>query len=131
ALNPGMNRSAVTQGQQITALLPPTRNFSNPYRKDANLEDLGTVAVSRYQTQERAAPTTSGELYNPDQLTAAHSNMALGNIIYIENPINKKGVFVRVNDRQSGDGLKLSQKAFEMLGFSSINQPLVTIYLDN
>lgn len=131
ALNPGMNRSTVAQGQQLTILLPPSRNFNNPYRKDANLEDLGTVPVTRYQDMDRSSPTTSGELYNPEQLTAAHSNMALGNVIYIENPSTNKGVFVRVNDRQSGDGLKLSHKAFEMLQFSTVEQPMVTIYLDN
>lgn len=131
ALNPGLESSSVTTGQQLTVLLPPTRNFRNPYRRDANLEDLGTVAVSSYQMRDRASPTTSGELYNPDQLTAAHSNMALGNVIYVENPNNGRGVFVRVNDRQSGDGLKLSNKAFEMLNFSSVEQPMVTIYLDN
>ncbi|WP_234570622.1 LysM peptidoglycan-binding domain-containing protein [Rhodohalobacter sp. 614A] len=131
ALNPGMNADNISSGQQITVLLPPTRNFNNPYRPDANLENLGTVPVMSYGENDRANPTTSGELYNPQQLTAAHSNMALGNIIFIENPSNGRGVFVRVNDRHSGDGLKLSQKAFQMLGFSSIEQPEVTIYLDN
>jgi rare lipoprotein A (peptidoglycan hydrolase) len=57
--------------------------------------------------------------------------MALGNVIFIENPSNGKGIFVRVNDRHSGEGLKLSHKAFNMLDFSSIEQPVVTIYLDN
>lgn len=131
ALNPGLESNSVTAGQQLTVLLPPTRDFRNPYRRDANLEDLGTVSVTRYQMRDRAAPTTSGELYNPDQLTAAHSNMALGNVIYVENPRNGHGVFVRVNDRQSGDGLKLSNKAYDMLNFTSVEQPMVTIYLDN
>lgn len=131
ALNPGLESSSVTAGQQLTVLLPPTRNFRNPYQRDANLEDLGTVPVTMYQMSDKAKPTTSGELYNPNQLTAAHSNMALGNVIYIENPNNGHGVFVRVNDRQSGDGLKLSNKAYEMLRFTNVEQALVTIYLDN
>jgi LysM repeat protein len=131
ALNPGLEGSSVTGGQQLTVLLPPSRNFRNPYQRDANLEDLGTVPVTRYQMSDRASPTTGGELYNPSQLTAAHSNMALGNVIYVENPNNGHGVFVRVNDRQSGDGLKLSNKAYEMLRFSNVEQPMVTIYLDN
>jgi hypothetical protein len=38
---------------------------------------------------------------------------------------------VRVNDRIPGEGLKLSNKAFDMLEFSSIEDPVVTIYLDN
>ncbi|MCC5943225.1 MAG: LysM peptidoglycan-binding domain-containing protein [Balneolaceae bacterium] len=131
ALNPDVNVRNVSSGQQLTVLLPPTRNFPNPYRKDANLENLGTVPVSRYGNNDRATPTTSGELYNPTQLTAAHSNMALGNIVYIENPSNGVGIYVRVNDRYSGDGLKLSYQAFNMLGFSSVEQPMVTIYLDD
>lgn len=131
ALNPGINISNISSGQQITVLLPPVRNYENPYRPNANLEDLGTVPVMSYDEKDKAKPTTSGELYNPDQLSAAHSNMALGNVIFIENPSNGQGILVRVNDRHSGDGLKLSHKAFEMLGFSSIEQPVVTIYLDS
>ncbi len=131
ALNPDINVRNISSGQQLTVLLPPTRNFPNPYRRDANLENLGTVAVSMYSQNDKATPTTSGELYNPTQLTAAHSNMVLGNIIYIENPSNGVGIYVRVNDRYSGDGLKLSNRAFNMLGFSSVDQPMVTIYLDD
>lgn len=131
ALNPGLNADNISSGQQITVLLPPTRSFDNPYLPDANLEDLGTVPVMSYSENDKATPTTSGELYNPEQLSAAHSNMALGNVVFIENPSNGRGIFVRVNDRHSGEGLKLSKKAFEMLEFSSIEQPVVTIYLDN
>lgn len=130
-LNPGLNLETLSSGQQITVLLPPTRNFDNPYRKDANLEDLGTVPAFVYNEDERAKPTTSGELYNPGQLTAAHSNIVLGSIIYVENPSNKNGVFVKINDRLTGDGLKLSHKAYEMLNFSSLEQPQLTIYLEN
>jgi LysM repeat protein len=131
ALNPGLNIESLSSRQQITILLPPTRNFDNPYRKNANLEDLGTVPAFIYDEDNRANPTTSGELYNPGQLTAAHSNIVLGSIIYVENPTNKNGVFVKINDRLTGDGLKLSHKAYEMLNFSSIQQPQITIYLEN
>lgn len=131
ALNPGLNIESLLGGQQITVLLPPTRNFDNPYRKGANLEDLGTVPAFVYSEDNRAKPTTSGELYNPVELTAAHSNIVLGSIIYVENPANKNGVFVKINDRMTADGLKLSHKAYEMLNFSSISQPQLTIYLEN
>ncbi|MCC5905667.1 MAG: LysM peptidoglycan-binding domain-containing protein [Balneolaceae bacterium] len=131
ALNPGSNVASASSGQQLTVLLPPTRSFSNPFKRDSNLENLGTVPVSRYSDSDRASPTTSGELYNPNELTAAHANMSIGNVVYIENPSNGNGVYVRVNDRYSGDGLRISRKAYEMLGFSNIEQPQVTIYLDN
>jgi LysM repeat protein len=130
ALNPDFSLNRVASGQELTVLLPPTRTFENPYKPDANMENLGTVPVTTYGTDEKTNVTTSGELYNPEMLTAAHSNMALGNIIFIENPESGTGVFVRVNDRHSGNGLKLSQKAYELLSFSSISQPLVTIYLE-
>jgi rare lipoprotein A (peptidoglycan hydrolase) len=86
--------------------------------------------VFRYSNSDIANPTTSGELYNPNQLTAAHPNIALGKVIYIENPSTNNGIFVKINDRHSGDGLKLSSSAYEMLDFSSIEQARVTIYLD-
>jgi LysM repeat protein len=130
-LNPDININNLSSGQQVTVLLPPTRNFRNPFRTDSNLEDLGTVPVTRYNDSDRSTPTTSGELYSPGQLTAAHSNMQLGSVIYIENPSTKQGVFVRVNDRHSADGLKISGKAYDLLGFTTIEQPMVTIYLEN
>ncbi len=130
ALNPDINISELSGGQRVTVLLPPSRISENPYKKGASLENLGEVAVSIYDDSEKAQPTTSGELYNPDYLTAAHSNMPLGNIVYIENPTTGAGTFVRINDRISDSGIKLSKKAFDMLGFSSIQQARVVVYLD-
>lgn len=131
ALNPGLSSPVVTQGQQLTVLLPPTRTFPNPYRPDARMEDLGTIHVTRYSDGDRALPTTSGELYNPDVLTAAHSNMSIGSVIFIENPENGNGIYVRINDRHTGDGLKLSHKAFEILNFTAGSPPMVSIFLEN
>lgn len=131
ALNPGVAMESLSAGQLVTVLLPPNRAFANPYKKGASLQDLGSVPVFRYSDNEAASPTTSGELYNPDQLTAAHANMSLGNVIYLENPENGLGVFVKINDRHSGEGLKLSRKAYTMLGLSAGNGQSVTIYLDN
>ncbi|REL39242.1 LysM peptidoglycan-binding domain-containing protein [Rhodohalobacter sp. SW132] len=130
ALNPDLNISSLSSGQSITVLLPPSRSFENPYRKGASLDNLGEVPVTVYNDSDKAGPTTSGELYNPDHLTAGHANMPLGNVVYIENPDNNRGVYVRINDRTSGSGIKLSHKAFSMLGFSSIQQANVVVYLD-
>jgi LysM repeat protein len=128
ALNPGSDIESLRSGQRITVLLPTSRTFENPYRHRAGLRDLGDVSVSRYDDTDIASSTTSGELYNPDHLTAAHSNMALGSIVYIENPENGRGVYVRINDRFSGNGIKLSKRAFEALKFASESQASATIY---
>lgn len=130
ALNPDLNISSLRSGQRITVLLPPSRNFSDPFKKGAALENLGEISVSQYSDSDRANPTTSGELYNPDYLTAGHSNMPLGNVVYIENPETNKGVYVRINDRTSNNGIKLSHKAFQMLDFSSLQRATVIVYLD-
>lgn len=128
SLNPGTDLSSLRNGQRITVLLPPNRNFSNPYFERSGLEDLGEVETTRYRDDQAAAPTTSGELYNPHQLTAAHSNMALGSIIYVENPATGKGTYVKVNDRIRSEGIKLSEKAFRILGFSDGATASVRIY---
>ena len=130
ALNPGVEDSRFRQGQQLTVLAPPTRTFKNPYLSNSNMQNLGNTPVSKYADSERVNPTTNGELYNPDALTAAHSNISLGSVIYVENPDNGKGVYVRINDRNSGNGLKLSAAAWQMLNFTG-SSPTVTIYQNN
>lgn len=129
ALNPSVQSSRFRNGQKLTVLAPPSKTYKNPYVVDANMQDLGSTSVSKYSDGAKAETTTSGELYNPDALTAAHSNIALGTIIFIKNSENKKGIYVRVNDRNSGNGLKLSAAAWKALDFKS-SMPTVTIYQD-
>ncbi len=127
-LNPEINVAGIGRGQQITVLLPPSRSFDNPYLNKADLQDLGSVGASSYTRNEFGNSTTNGELYNPEELTAAHSNIALGSIIFIENPENGSGLYVRINDRITGSGLKLSSKAFRILGLQNSGNPKVSIY---
>lgn len=127
ALNKGMNQSTFRPGQKLTVLAPPSKTYKNPYLKSADLQSLGSVSVSKYSDSAKATSTTNGELYNPEALTAAHSNISLGSVIYIENPQNSKGIYVRINDRNSGNKLKLSAAAWQVLDFKT-NSPTVTIY---
>lgn len=130
-LNPEISVVALDRGQQITVLLPPSRSYDNPYLNNATLQDLGTVGASLYNNDELGNATTNGELYNPEELTAAHSNIALGSIIFIENPETKNGIYVRINDRITDSGLKLSAKAFRILELENSGNPTVTIYTDS
>ena len=130
ALNPDLDTDRFMAGQQITVLAPPTRNYANPYRINANLRDLGSVSVTVYDSTDVGSTTTSGELYNPDQLTAAHSNIAIGDVIFIQKPGRDRGVYVRINDRISGDGLKLSRAAYRAMGFHKADSASVKIYKD-
>lgn len=129
ALNPSVNSESISRGQQLTVLAPSSRSYENPYRTNAGLEDLGTASATRYSESERGQPTTNGELYNPEALTAAHPNIAMGTVIYIQNPVNQRGVYIRINDRISGSGLKISEAAWNTLNFSS-TKPTVNIFQD-
>lgn len=129
-LNPEIDPSNIGTGQEVTILLPPSRNYENPYLQRANLQDLGSVNVFRYEESEKGNTTTNGELYDPEALTSAHSNMALGSIIYIENTETGNGVYVRINDRITGSGMKLSKKAYNVLRLNEVSEPAVTIYTE-
>jgi LysM repeat protein len=129
-LNPELNIQSLSAGQEVTVLLPPSRNYKNPFLQKANLQDLGEVHASVYGKNEVGETTTNGELYDPQALTAAHSNIALGSVIFVVNPTTGSGVYVRVNDRITGSGLKLSGKAFSTLGLNETAKPTVTIYTE-
>lgn len=131
ALNPQINISDLKFSKNITVLLPPSRTFENPYLEKANLQDLGSVSVMVYSDSEKGVSTTNGELYNPDNLTAAHSNISIGSVIFVENPENGNGIYVRINDRITNSGLKLSHTAFRILGLIPNQPQSVSIYTDS
>lgn len=131
ALNPQININDLKFSKNITVLLPPSKSFENPYLEKANLQDLGSVSVMVYSDSDKGVSTTNGELYNPDNLTAAHSNISIGSVIFVENPENGKGIYVRINDRITNAGLKLSHTAFRILGLAPNQPQSVSIYTDS
>lgn len=65
-------------------------------------------------------PTASGELFDPQDLTAAHRTLPHGTILLVENLDNGRTVTVRVNDRGpfvKGRVLDLSKRGAQVLGF--------------
>ncbi len=131
ALNPQIDVNNLNLAKNITVLLPPSKTFDNPYLEKADLQDLGSVPVMVYSDSDKGNATTNGELYNAEKLTAAHSNISIGSVIFVENPANGKGIYVRINDRITNAGLKLSHSAFRILDLI-LNQPQsVSIYTDS
>ena len=130
ALNPGLTATSFKRGDHLNILAPPTRMFKNPYTTDSGLSTLGSTHAAPYTGKKKVEPTTSGELYNPDALTAGHPNIAMGSVIFIQNDTNGRGVFVRINDRISGDGLRLSAAAWNALGLAG-NNATVTMFRNN
>jgi len=131
SLNPEIDVANLKLAKNITVLLPPSKSFDNPYLEKADLQDLGSVSVIVYTDSDKGNSTTNGELYNPDKLTAAHSNISIGSVIFVENPENGKGIYVRINDKITNSGLKLSHSAFRILGLLPNQPQSVSIYTDS
>lgn len=117
ALNPDKTISDLRNGDRVTLLVPPSSVNANPYRTESGIRNVEEVAVSKYDDDQIANTLTSGELYNPDQLTAAHPSLPLGSAVYIENPDNGKGLMVLINDRVTNNNLRLSHKAYQFLQY--------------
>jgi rare lipoprotein A len=55
--------------------------------------------ASWYGAEFEGRPTASGELFDPNQFTAAHPDLPFGTALIITNAVNGEKVMVRVNDR--------------------------------
>jgi rare lipoprotein A len=60
---------------------------------------VGTGAASWYGKAHNGRPTASGEIYDMNDLTAAHRSLPLGTRVLVTNLKNGRSVEVRVNDR--------------------------------
>jgi rare lipoprotein A len=80
-----------------------------------------TVKASWYGSKFAGRPTTSGERFEPDRLTAASKTLPLGSIVKVENPTNGRAVTVRINDcgpYVRGRSLDLSRGAAKKIGIT-------------
>ncbi len=74
--------------------------------------------ASWYGAEFAGKPTASGEIFNPDDMTAAHPNLPYGTFLRVTNTHNGRQVIVRVNDRgpfAAARIIDLSEQAAEQL----------------
>lgn len=80
-----------------------------------------TVGVaSFYSDKFQGQRTASGEPYDKDQLTAAHSNLPFGTVLRVINLRNQRSVVLTVNSRLHRANrrmLDVSKRAAKELGF--------------
>ena len=77
--------------------------------------------ASWYGMERQGMPTTSGELFDKDKLTAAHRKLPLGTRVRVTNLKNLKSTLLEINDRGPGiDGrlIDVSWAAAKQLGFT-------------
>lgn len=65
--------------------------------------------------------TATGEIYDPNDLTAASRTLPLGSTVIVTNPSTGRSVKVRINDRGPfvhGRSLDLSKRASDEIGLT-------------
>jgi rare lipoprotein A len=90
-----------------------------------------TGKASFYADKFEGVPTSSGEKYKHNKLTAAHKALPFGTRVRVTNVANNEAVEVVINDRGpyvDGRIIDLSRSAAEKLGF--INQGLADVKLE-
>ena len=88
--------------------------------------------ASCYSDSFHGHRTASGEIYDMNQLTAAHSVLSLGTLARVTNVESGRAVTVRINDRISRSQetiISLSRRAAEELGLLSKGDAWVTVEL--
>jgi rare lipoprotein A len=110
----GIRRTAAAIGLVLAACgsLPAQTSV------DPNWSESGVA--SWYGPGFAGRPTASGEIYNPNHLTAAHKTLPLGTLVRVHNVESGRQMIVRINDRGpfvAGRVIDLSRAAAEVLGF--------------
>lgn len=81
--------------------------------------DAEVVEASYYGDEFAGRPTASGEIFDPELLTAAHKTLPLGTIVQVTEALSGKSVTVRINDRGPFHGdraIDLSEAAARRIG---------------
>lgn len=120
---------AACSGQQPA---PPGMKIGKPYvidgktyypEYDAAYDKTGTA--SWYGPGFHGKYTANGEVFNQNDLTAAHPTLPMPSLVRVTNLENGKSVVVRVNDRgpfKSNRIIDLSKKSAQTLGIHSLAQ---------
>jgi rare lipoprotein A len=74
-------------------------NADETQLESENLEFIEQGVASYYADKYHGKKTASGEIYNMNDLTAAHPSLPFGIFLLVKNIKNNKSVIVRVNDR--------------------------------
>ncbi|WP_066799986.1 septal ring lytic transglycosylase RlpA family protein [Moraxella oblonga] len=132
----------VKQARQPTSLALNSVLASQPVAKKESdgdvihqLTAVASSAVSKfkqngiaswYGRQFHGKPTASGETFDMNALTAAHSSLPMNCYIKVTNKDNGKSVVVRVNDRpQSSRTLDLSYGAAQRIDLKDISNVVI------
>ncbi|MFH1158179.1 MAG: septal ring lytic transglycosylase RlpA family protein [Pseudomonadota bacterium] len=117
-------KKVVWPGQQESM---GTYKIGNPYKIDGvwyypeeNFTLVETGIASWYGPGFHEERTANGEIFDQNELTAAHRTLQLPSFVRVTNLENGRSVVVRVNDRgpfKRGRVMDVSKRTAELLGF--------------
>ena len=84
-------------------------------KRRAALHGFATYYAARFNWRR----TTTGAVYNPDLMTAAHESLPFGTVVRVLNPANNLAVHVTINDRcapKQYNFIDLSRAAAKQIG---------------
>src|SRR5262245_47692786 len=79
--------------------IPPPPAVSTPSAKPVQIGETETGIASWYGHPYHGRRAASGEIYDMEQLTAAHRTLPFQTWVRVENLTNRKTVEVRITDR--------------------------------
>ena len=94
---------------------------SGPAGAQQRQEESGIAAIQ----SDNGGRTTSGEAFNPKNLTAAHRSLPFGTMIRVTNTQKGRSIVVRINDRgpfTRGRVIDVTPAAARALGFSGLTK---------
>ncbi|MFA4994729.1 MAG: septal ring lytic transglycosylase RlpA family protein [Bdellovibrionales bacterium] len=97
-------------------------------REDYSYDETGIA--SWYGADFHDKKTANGEIYNKNELTAAHKTLPLPCLARVTNLDNGRSIVVRVNDRGPFSGsriIDLSQRSAQLLGFEDMGTAKVRV----
>ncbi|MBA8666801.1 septal ring lytic transglycosylase RlpA family protein [Holosporaceae bacterium 'Namur'] len=126
------NQELSFEKEKQTLTLDQKKKIAKPV---VGLSFSETGIASWYGREFSGRPTASGEIFNPDLMTAAHKYLPLNSIVKVTNLENKKSIRVIVNDKGpfiAARVIDLSRMAAEVLGFKDKGLAKVKLeYLHN
>src|SRR5580698_3975402 len=115
----------------------PTYKIGAPYqvsgqwyypKEDYSYDETGIA--SWYGQGFHGERTANGEIFNKDELTAAHPTLPMPSLARVTNLDNGRSIVVRINDRgpfEKGRLIDVSQRGADLLGFEKTGTAKVRV----
>jgi len=108
----------------------PGQRIVYPWPKEARFYERGEA--SWYGEEFAGKRTASGEIFDPNELTAAHPTLPFNTLVIVRREDTGETVVVRINDRgpyAEGRIIDLSQAAARAIDMETIGVARVSLYV--